>query len=235
MNPSEFAETSVKDEVGRRTSMVEKQIKVLIVDDHTGVRSGLKKLLQTAKDMVVVGEGANGAEAIELVATRESDILLLDIELPDQRGDVVMRHIHETYPDMKVLAVSSYSDRDYIFGMLENGVSGYITKDEAPAMLLDAIRNIIRTGRSWFSPHVLKNSGIPSIEDQTLTKRELEILEQLVLDRSIEDIAVFLSMNTNQVEKYLKILMNKFEVGSLPSLRHLAVRILAQRGTQDGA
>ncbi len=234
MKPFNPAETSV-DEVGRRTSMIEKQIKVLIVDDHSGVRTGLKKLLQTAKDMVVVGEGATGAEALDLVATGESDILLLDIELPDQRGDVVMRHIHDQYPEMKVLAVSSYSDRDYIFGMLENGVSGYITKDEAPMMLLDAIRSIIYTGRSWFSPHVLKNSGISSVEDQMLTTREYEILEQLVLDRSMEEIGAFLSMNTNQVEKYLKILMNKFEVGSLSSLKHLATRILSRRGTQDGA
>lgn len=215
--------------------MVEKQIKILIVDDHSGVRAGLKKLLQTARDMVVVGEGANGAEAIELVATRDFDILLLDIELPDQRGDVVMRHIHDRYPERKVLAVSSYSDRDYIFGMLENGVSGYITKDETPTMLLDAIRTIIRTGRNWFSPHVLKNSGIPPIEDQTLTPREFEILEQLVLNRSLEDIAASLSMDTNQVEKYLTLLMKKFEVESLTSLKHLAVRILAQRGPQDGA
>lgn len=235
MNPYAFAETSVKDEVDRRTSMIEKQIKVLIVDDHSGVRTGIKKLLQAAKDMLVVGEGVNGAEAIDLVATRDSDILLLDIELPDQRGDVVMRYIHERYPAMKVLAVSSYSDRDYIFGMLENGVSGYITKDEAPMLLLDAIRSIIHTGRSWFSPHVLKNSGIPSLEEQTLTKREIEILDHLVLNRSLEEIAAFTGMSTSQVEKYLKLLMNKFEVGSLASLKHLAGRILSQRGGQDGA
>jgi DNA-binding NarL/FixJ family response regulator len=235
MNSFNSAEPSVKGEVGRRTSMVEKQIRVLIVDDHAGVRTGIKKLLQAAKDMVVVGEGMNGAEAINLVATRDSDILLLDIELPDQRGDVVMRHIHENYPQMKVLAVSSYSDRDYIFGMMENGVSGYITKDEAPMMLLEAIRSIIHTGKSWFSPHVLKNSGIASIEEQTLTKREVEILEQLVLDRSPEDIAAFLSMDASQVEKYLKILMRKFEIGSLPSLKHLAARLLSRRGPQDGA
>ena len=215
--------------------MVEKQIKVLIVDDHSGVRTGIRKLLQTAEDMVVVGEGVNGAEAIELVASRNSDILLLDIELPDQRGDVVMRHIHNTYPDMKVLAVSSYSDRDYIFGMLENGVAGYITKDEAPAMLLDAIRNIVYNKKSWFSPRVLKNSGIPSIEEQMLTKREVEILEQLVLNRSTQEIAAFLNMSVAQVEKYLKLLMTKFEVESLTSLKHIAQRILSQRGTRDGA
>jgi len=230
MNLFNSPETSLKDEAGRRTLMVEKKIRVLIVDDHSGVRTGIKNLLQMANDMVVVGEGVNGAEAIELVATRNPDILLLDIELPDQRGDIVMRHIHNTQPDMKVLAVSSYSDRDYILGMLENGAAGYITKDEAPMMLLDAIRSIINNGKSWFSPRALKHSGIPSVEEQTLTKREVEILEQLLLDRSTQDVAAFLSMETQQVEKYLKLLMRKFETDSLISLKHIARRILARRG-----
>lgn len=230
MNLFKSPETSLKDEAGRRTLlMVEKQIRVLIVDDHAGVRTGIKNLLQTAKDMVVVGEGGNGAEAIELVASREPDILLLDIELPDQRGDIVMRRIHDTQPDMKVLAVSSYSDRDYILGMLENGASGYITKDEAPMMLLEAIRSIINNGKSWFSPRALKQSGIPSVEEQTLTKREVEILEQLILDRSTQDIAWAINMEVEQVDKYLKLLMRKFETDSLASLKHIAQRILSRR------
>jgi DNA-binding NarL/FixJ family response regulator len=230
-----FAEMNVKNEVGRRTSMIEKQIRVSIVDDHSGVRTGIKKLLQAASDMVVVGEGKNGSEAIELVAAGNSDILLLDIELPDQRGDAVMRYIHNTFPTMKVLAVSSYSDRDYIFGMLENGVSGYITKDEAPLLLLDAIRNIVYKDESWFSPRVTKNSGIPSIEEQMLTKREVEILERLVLNQSPNEIAEFLNMGVAQVDKYLKLLMDKFEIESLASLKHIAQRILPSGGTRDSA
>src|SRR5512133_3303585 len=107
MDLFDLSETSVKDEAVRRTLMVDKQIKVLIVDDHSGVRAGIKNLLQAAQDMVVVGEGANGAQAIELAASKAPDIMLLDIELPDQRGDVVMRHIHKTQPNLKVLAVSS--------------------------------------------------------------------------------------------------------------------------------
>jgi DNA-binding NarL/FixJ family response regulator len=229
MNLFESPETSLTDEAGRRTLMVEKQIKVLIVDDHAGVRTGIKNLLQTAKDMIVVGEGGNGAEAIALVASKDPDILLLDIELPDQRGDLVMRQIHDIQPDMKVLAVSSYSDRDYILGMLENGASGYITKDEAPVMLLDAIRSIIRNGKSWFSPRALKQSGIPSVEEQTLTKREVEILEQLILDRSTQEIARSTHMDVDQVEKYLKLLMKKFETESLASLKRIAERILSRR------
>ena len=209
----------------------DKKIRVLVVDDHSGVRTGIKNLLQSAKDMVIVGEGGNGAEAIELAATRKPDILLLDIELPDQRGDAVMRHIHNTQPDMKVLAVSSYSDRDYILGMLENGASGYITKDEAPMMLVEAIRSIINKGMSWFSPRAMRNSGIPSVEEQTLTKREVEILEQLVMDRSAQEIASFLNMDVAQVDKYLKLLMQKFETESTSALKHIAKRILSRRGS----
>src|SRR5215213_202527 len=231
MNLRSSTETSIEDDAGRNTLMADRQIRVLIVDDHSGVRRGIRNLLQTAKDMVIVGEGGNGAEAIELATTRNPDILLLDIELPDQRGDVVMRHIHNTQPDMKVLAVSSYSDRDYILGMLENGAAGYITKDEAPMMLVDAIRSIIRKGISWFSPRAVKNSGIPSIEEQTLTKREAQILEQLVVDRSPQEIASFLSMDVAQVDKYLKLLMRKFETESINSLKNIAQRILSSRGS----
>ena len=229
MNLHSSMETSLEEDAGRRTLMSQEPIRVLIVDDHSGVRRGIRNLLQAAKDMIIVGEGGNGAEAIELAATRNPDILLLDIELPDQRGDAVMRHIHKVQPNMKVLAVSSYSDRDYILGMLENGASGYITKDEAPMMLLDAIRSIIHKGKSWFSPRAIRNSGLPSIEEQTLTKREVDILQQLVLDRPAEQIAAFLNMSADQVEKYLKLLMRKFETDSLSSLKHIASRILSRR------
>ena len=220
--------TIFKEDANKTTSMTRK-IGVLVVDDHSGVRAGIKNLLQSTKDMVVVGEGSNGAEALELVNTKKPDILLLDIELPDQRGDIVMRRIHNLQPEMKVLAVSSYSDREYILGMLENGASGYITKDEAPMMLLDAIRSIIRTGKKWFSPQALKNSGLSAIEEQTLTAREVDILRLLILDRSAGEIASSLDMKEDQVEKYLKLLMRKFETRSLNSVKEIGQRILSRR------
>jgi DNA-binding NarL/FixJ family response regulator len=231
MNQHSLMETNFEEDAGRNALETDKPIKVLIVDDHSGVRRGIKNLLQSAKDMIIVGEGGNGAEAIQLAATKNPDILLLDIELPDQRGDAVMRHIHTVQPNMKVLAVSSYSDRDYILGMLENGASGYITKDEAPMMLLDAIRSIIHKGISWFSPRAIKNSGLPSIEEQTLTKREVDILQQLLLNQPADQIAAFLNMSAEQVEKYLKLLMRKFETDSLAALKHIASRILSRRGS----
>jgi DNA-binding NarL/FixJ family response regulator len=214
-----------------KVSLMDKQIRVLIVDDHSGVRAGLKKLLLAAKDIEVVGEGGSGAEAIELVATKNPDVLLLDIELPDQRGDLVMRHIHDMQPDVKVLAVSSYTDRDYILGMIQNGAAGYITKDEAPSMLIEAIRNITKTGGNFFSPRALKNSEPTSLEQQTLTRREIQIFEQLVKDRSAEEIAASLGISKIQVESYLKLLMKKYETDSLVGLKHMAQRVLSRRAS----
>jgi two-component system NarL family response regulator len=208
--------------------MIDRQIKVVIVDDYPGVRAGIKNLLQAAKDIVVVGEGASGADAIELAFTKNPDILLLDVELPDLRGDIVTHRIHEKQPEMKILAVSSYSDRQYIHGMLATGAAGYITKDEAPSMLLDAIRSIIHTGSSWLSPRAVKNTRLAPIEEQMLSTREVDILEQLVLDRSDNEIAVFLGTEEKQIKSYLKLLMKKFEAESLTSLKQTAQRILSQ-------
>jgi DNA-binding NarL/FixJ family response regulator len=206
-------------------------IRVLIIDDHPGVREGLKNLLSTERDLVVVGETASGAEAIDLVATQNPDIVLLDIELPDLRGDIVMRHIHDMQPELKVLAVSSYSDRDYILGMMQHGAAGYITKDEVPAMLLNAIRTIVTDGSNWFGPKAVKNSAPTSLEQQPLTPREVQIMEQLILDRSADEIAASLGIAKKQVEKHLKLLMKKYEIESLAQLKQVARRVLFLRGS----
>ena len=218
----------LKQSGGDNVSMPGNQIRVLIVDDHAGVRAGIKNLIDSAKDIIVMGEGANGADALRLVNTQKSDILLLDIELPDQRGDRVMHRIHEVQPEMKVLAVSSYSDREYILGMVENGASGYITKDEAPKMLLDAIRSIVKEGKDWFSPRAIKNSNLTPLEEQILTEREVQILKKLVTGQPRIKIADSLHMNEKQLEKYLILLMKKFETDSMDVLKHTAERILAR-------
>jgi DNA-binding NarL/FixJ family response regulator len=221
---------TITEDAGKKTSMTDHRIKVLIIDDHPVVREGLKNLLLAAKDMTIVGEGSSGSEAIDLVVTKNPDILLLDMELPDQRGDIVMYRIHDMYPDMKVLAVSSYSDRDYIIGMMEHGASGYITKDEAPTMLVDAIRNIIYQGGGWFSPLAIIKSSPTFLEQQTLTRREIQILQQLVRDRSVDEIAASIGMGKLQVENYLKLLMKKYETESILMLKQIANRILTRRG-----
>ena len=213
--------------------MPNEKIRVVIVDDHPGVRAGIKKLLRRAKDITIVGEGADGAKAIELATAKKPDILLLDVELPIVGGDIVMRRIHETEPGIRVLIVSTYNDRTYVQSMLANGAAGYITKDEAPAMLLKAIHSVLETQDLWLSPRAVETTGAATIEEQTLTNREIDILRQLVLNRSPAEIAESVHMEEQQVTNYLELLMDKFETDSLDVLRAVARRVLPSPTSDD--
>ncbi len=205
--------------------MPNEKIRVVIVDDHPGVRAGLRKLLRRANDITIVGEGADGLKAIELASAKKPDILLLDVELPLLGGDIVMRRIHDAEPGIRVLIVSTYNDRTYVQSMLANGAAGYITKDEAPAMLLSAIRGVLEKDDLWLSPRALESSG-STVEEQTLTKREMEILRLLLSNQSLAEIAQSVHMDEQQVMSYLRLLMDKFEVNSLEALKVVAQRIL---------
>ncbi len=209
--------------------MTDEKIRVVIVDDHPGVRAGIKNLLRKAKDIIIVGEGGDGMKAIELAASKKPDVLLLDVELPVVGGDIAMRRIHDAEPEVHVLVVSTYNDRTYVQSMLANGASGYITKDEAPAMLLEAIHSILANKELWMSPRALESSGAAALEDQTLTDREVEILRQLLLNRSQAEIAQSMHMEEAQVGSYLRVLMNKFEADSLDVLRAVARKILPRQ------
>jgi DNA-binding NarL/FixJ family response regulator len=213
--------------------MSDEKIRVVIVDDHPGVRAGIKKLLRGAADIAVVGEGADGIRAIELASAEKPDVLLLDVELPLLGGDIVMRRIHDAEPEVRVLVVSTYNDRTYIQSMVANGAAGYITKDEAPAMLLEAIHGILSQTSLWMSPKALENSAVSTLEEQTLTDREVEILKLLLLNRSEEEIASSLEMDPQQVSNYLRVLLNKFEVDDLEALRAVARRIIPREGPES--
>lgn len=135
----------------------EDPIRVAIVDDHAGIRAGIIRFLDEVDDIVVVGEGATGIEAIQLTKTKNPDVLLLDVELPALKGPEVVKRLHEMALKVQVLAVSSYDDPYHIFGMLEHGAAGYITKDEVPQFLLAAVRYVAsKRSRAWLSPKLKK-------------------------------------------------------------------------------
>jgi two-component system nitrate/nitrite response regulator NarL len=204
--------------------MIDEHIDLVIVDDHPGVRKGIINLLKAADDIVVVGEAANGKQAIKLAVSKNPHIILLDVELPDMRGDVVLQHIHAELPDIKVLAISAYSDRQYILGMMDSGASGYLTKEVIPAMLVKAIRSIVYEGMVWIGPRVIKDN--PMFET-TLTQKEVEIMKHLLVDQSESTIASKLGMSVNQVGKYLELLMKKYQVQSLAALRQIAQQLFS--------
>ncbi len=215
--------------------MLDEKIRVVIIDDHPGVRAGIKKLLHRAKDIVVVGEAGDGMKAIELASAKKPDILLLDVELPVLGGDIVMRRVHDSEPSIRVLIVSTYNDRTYVQSMLANGAAGYLTKEEAPAMLLEAIHSILQSADLWLSPRAMETSGAAVPEDQTLTEREVQILRQLILNQTPNQIARTVRMEEQQVDRYLKLLMDKFEADSLDALRGVARRILPRQSMDERA
>ena len=199
--------------------MTIQQIKVVIVDDHPGVRAGIRKLLYHAKDIIIVGEGADGAEAIRLAKTKNPDVMLLDVELPVLRGEEVARHLRDNQSQVKILAVSSYNDRHYILAMLENGAVGYITKDEAPDLLLEAVYSIVNGKRKWISPRASQHAHEEIPDEQSLTAREMDILDQLAMRKTEKEISQSLRIDEKRLTRHLQLLKAKFGADSLEDLR----------------
>ena len=117
-------------------------IRVLIADDHRAVRIGIQRLLASAPDIVVVGEAADGARALEMAESLLPDVLLLDVEMPVMDGLQVAGKLRQLQLPVRILALSAYNDQQYILGMLANGARGYLIKDEVPNKLLMAIRSV---------------------------------------------------------------------------------------------
>jgi DNA-binding NarL/FixJ family response regulator len=124
------------------SKMDKEAIRVLIADDHRTVRLGIQRLLASAPDIVVVGEAADGAQAMEMVEILVPDVLLLDVEMPIMSGLQVANKLNQMQLPVRILALSAYDDQQYILGMLANGARGYLIKDEVPAKLLASIRRV---------------------------------------------------------------------------------------------
>lgn len=136
-----------------------KQTKVLLADDHARIRAGIRQLLSNIPDIRVIGEAGDGVEALQMVEELEPDVLLLDVEMPRKNGQQVAMELRERRSKVRVLAFSAYDDRNYIQGMLESGASGYLTKDEVPEVLIEAVRGVARGEDGWISKRVEKIIG----------------------------------------------------------------------------
>lgn len=126
-------------------------IRVVLVDDHAVVRSHVRRILQRVPGIEVVGEAGNGIEAIHLVNQLAPDVLLLDMEMPILNGVEVARELHAANSPVRILALSAYDDRHYVLEMLANGAAGYLTKDEMPQFIIEAVRRVAEGEQGWFS------------------------------------------------------------------------------------
>jgi two-component system response regulator DegU len=200
-------------------------IRVVLADDHARVRKGIRNLLEKPSDILVVGEAANGPQALKLVQELNPDILLLDVEMPGMNGNQVAAKLRETGSQVGILVLSAYDDKQYIMGMLDSGVAGYLTKEEVPEILVNAVRGIAHGQRGWVSQRVA--SQIASWAERkgertTLTKRELTVLRLVINKSSDQEIAEELGISKEIVERHIKLLCTKLQANSRLELALMA-------------
>jgi two-component system response regulator NreC len=207
--------------------------RLLLVDDHAVVRSGLKMLLSSEGDVDIVGEAGTAAEAIETAAAVAPDVILMDIGLPDLSGIDATREIKKRFPRVAVVALTIHEDEEYFFKMLEAGASGYVPKRAAPEELLTAIR-AAASGEVYLYPSLAKllvtdylNQDHPAEEKASLdglTDREREVLSYLAEGTSNEEIAVSLVISPKTVERHRENIMRKLNLHSRVELVRYAIR-----------
>lgn len=127
------------------------KIRVVIADDHAIMRVGIRNILSRSSDINVVGEASNGAEAITLVEELSPDVLVLDMEMPIMDGVEVARQLRQNNSPVRILVLSAYDDRQYILEMLNLGAAGYLIKDEAPEVIVEAVQSIANGEKGWIS------------------------------------------------------------------------------------
>ena len=209
------------------------KIRVLVVDDHTIVRDGIRALLGLAGDIEVVGEAENGREALDRVRELVPDVVLMDVAMPTMDGLEATRRIHREFPQTKVLALTQYDDREYVFSVVEAGAQGFISKTAASAEVVSGIRAVHR-GDSFLSPSVAKllvehyREGATLRKSQDpygqLTDREREILKLLAEGYTGQEIAEMLVISPKTVEGHKTNLMSKLDIHSRIDLVKYALR-----------
>ncbi len=207
--------------------------RLLLVDDHAVVRSGLKMLLSAENDVEIVGEASTAAEAMELAGEVKPDVILMDIGLPDLSGIDATREIKKRHPDVSIVALTIHEDEEYFFKMLEAGASGYVPKRAAPEELLIAIR-AAAAGEVYLYPSLAKllvkdylSQDHPAEEKANfdgLTEREHEVLTYLAEGANNEHIAAALVISPKTVERHRENIMRKLNMHSRAELVRYAIR-----------
>lgn len=195
------------------------EIRVLLVDDHPIIRSGIKMLLEQASDIVVVGETDRGDDVVGLVNRLHPDVLLLDMEMPGKSGVDVARELQSTGSAVRILVLSAYDDDEYISSLISNGASGYLTKEEALGTIVEAVRGVARGEEGWFSRRAAAQIAAMARKETSsggleLTDREEEVLQMLAKGWTNTRIAHELSVSERTVRFHLSNIYDKLGVGS---------------------
>ncbi len=209
-------------------------IRLLLVDDHTLVRQGIRSLLETQEDMEVVGEASGGHEAIAMTGDLRPDVTLMDLAMPDMNGMEATRQIKKQHPEIQVLALTMHSTDDYLFRALESGASGYVLKEADASELATAVR-AVHAGGAYIYPPLAKRlveqfllrigSGEERTSYGTLTSREQDILRFIGDGLTNEEIAEQLVLSVHTVQTHRSNIMKKLGLHNRAQLVTYAARV----------
>ncbi|HET6247239.1 MAG TPA: response regulator transcription factor [Tepidisphaeraceae bacterium] len=207
-------------------------VKILLVEDHTLVRSGIRSLLESSPDMKVVGDVGDGRRAIESCQELMPDVVLTDVEMPSINGIETARQIHAAMPDVKIIMLSMHGDPQYVFESLKAGASGYVLKDAAFTELLDAIKAVMEGRRYLSAPladlvmedYVRRAKGKETgTELDKLSSREREILQLVAEGRSSGQVAEMIHISVRTVDTHRYNVMQKLGIHSIAGLTKFAI------------
>ena len=204
-------------------------IRIAIVDDHAIVRAGLRQFLAEQPDLEVVGEAANGREALDLVRKGGLDVIVMDLSMPDQNGVDALAAIKARAPELPVLILSGYPEAHYATNLLRQGASGYLNKECDPQEIVTAVRTVSR-GRKYITPTVAElladqlHAGADKPLHEQLSEREFQVFLRLAQGETIGVIADSLSLSVKTVSTYRTRIMEKMSLESNSDLTYYALK-----------
>ncbi|NOU24816.1 MAG: response regulator transcription factor [Methylotenera sp.] len=206
-----------------------KQIKVIIADDHAILRAGLKQILAETDDIVVVSEAENAAEAIRLGCQPDADVILMDIALPDRSGMDALKYIKHVNNHIAVLMLSMYKEDQYAVRALKSGAAGYLCKQSASSELVNAIR-VVAKGKKYITPEVaeilanqvgIENEKAPH---ESLSDREFQTMTMIASGFSVGEIAEKLALSVKTISMYRTRMLEKMQFRHNAEITHYAIR-----------